>query len=51
MVGQAVAALGPDTNIAAGLTAVLTAFIGSISFDPYRAKADFVEVLAPSPPR
>ncbi|WP_040687410.1 TetR/AcrR family transcriptional regulator [Nocardia vinacea] len=48
VVGQAVAALGPDTDIAAGLTAVLTAFIGSISSDPYRAKVAFVEVVGVS---
>jgi AcrR family transcriptional regulator len=45
---ESVAALGPQLDSTTAVTAMLTAFLGSIGVDPYRPKVAFVEVVGVS---
>ncbi|MCP2320774.1 transcriptional regulator, TetR family [Nocardia amikacinitolerans] len=47
-VGNALATLDPRLEPSAAMTAVLTAYLGSLGADPYRAKVAFIEVVGVS---
>ncbi len=47
-VGGALAVLDPRLDASAAMTAVLTAYLGSLGADPYRAKVAFIEVVGVS---
>ncbi|MEU2257921.1 TetR/AcrR family transcriptional regulator [Nocardia xishanensis] len=47
-VGDALAVLDPRLDPSAAMTAVLSAYLGSLDADPYRAKVAFIEVVGVS---